>query len=148
MQQDAPAAVTRSSLLALAAHRTPRFYGVILSRTLSGNVRQWIGSALGGEPDERVRRQEFDERGPIPAGELRRRLDETMEAARRTIDALDPATLLERRRVQGFEETKLAILVHVLEHFSYHAGQIAQRTKELGDLDLGFYAGQDLDRRG
>jgi len=33
---------------------------------LTGNVRQWIISGLGGEPDNRQRDQEFTERGPLP----------------------------------------------------------------------------------
>ena len=33
---------------------------------LSGNVRQWIISGLGGEPDVRERDKEFEEDGPFP----------------------------------------------------------------------------------
>jgi len=32
----------------------------------------------------------------------------------------------------------------VIEHFSYHTGQIAIIAKYLKNVDLGFYAGQDL----
>src|SRR5690348_2492933 len=32
---------------------------------LCGNIRQWIISGLGGEPDVREREKEFSERGPI-----------------------------------------------------------------------------------
>src|SRR5882724_3714326 len=37
---------------------------------LAGNVRQWIISGLGGQPDGRDRQREFDERGSIPGAEL------------------------------------------------------------------------------
>ena len=33
---------------------------------LTGNVRQLIGSELGGAPDARDRQAEFDARGPVP----------------------------------------------------------------------------------
>jgi uncharacterized damage-inducible protein DinB len=42
----------------------------------------------------------------------------------------------------------LSILVHVVEHFSYHTGQIAYAVKAGKDLDLGFYRGVDLNRKG
>src|SRR5437868_10305740 len=41
---------------------------------LAGNVRQWIVSGLGGQPDERVRQTEFDEQGTIPKDDLLSRL--------------------------------------------------------------------------
>ena len=37
---------------------------------LTGNIRQWLLSGIGGEPDKRVRQSEFDEVGPLPAAEL------------------------------------------------------------------------------
>ena len=46
--------------------------------------------------------------------------------------------------VQGFNESGMSIVIHVAEHFSYHVGQIVLYTKLLKDVDLGFYAGIDL----
>jgi len=46
--------------------------------------------------------------------------------------------------VQCYVETNLSILVHVIEHFSYHVGQITYITKMLLDIDTGYYAGQSL----
>jgi len=37
-----------------------------------------------------------------------------------------------------------SILIHVIEHFSYHVGQIAYLGKLITDRDLGFYEGMDL----
>src|SRR6266446_1415386 len=37
---------------------------------LTGNVRQWIISGLGGATDQRVRQTEFDQRSMIPKEEL------------------------------------------------------------------------------
>ena len=41
--------------------------------------------------------------------------------------------------VQGFEVTGFSILIHVIEHFSYHTGQISLLTKLMKHQDLGYY---------
>jgi len=111
---------------------------------LLGNVRQQILSGLCGAPDRRRRQEEFDEKGPIPAGELLRRLDALMTEVDQALDRLDPATLLTVRKVQGYEESGLSILVHVIEHFSYHVGQMTYFVKSRKAIDMGYYAGIDL----
>ena len=50
------------------------------------------------------------------------------------------------RIIQGFKETGLSILVHVIEHTSYHTGQVTYITKSLKNVDLKYYEGFDLDR--
>jgi len=115
---------------------------------LSGNVRQYVIATLGGVADVRERQAEFDEKGPLPTAELLGRLEKTMAEASAVIDRLDSATLLRSHRVQGFVETGLSILVHVVEHFSYHTGQIAYIVKSRKNVDLGFYRGRDLNKRG
>jgi uncharacterized damage-inducible protein DinB len=114
---------------------------------LCGNVRQNIVCGLGGAPDDRVRDDEFSETGPIPAAELLARLDRVMADVDLALDGLDPASLLEIRRVQGFEESAVSILVHVVEHFSYHVGQITYFVKSRKAIDLGYYAGFDLNAK-
>ena len=53
--------------------------------------------------------------------------------------------LLKERKVQAFNLSGIGIIIHVVEHFSYHTGQIAYYTKELKNTDLQFYEGLDLD---
>jgi uncharacterized damage-inducible protein DinB len=115
---------------------------------LAGNVRQYVIATLGGLPDVRERQSEFDEKGPLPTPELLGCLETTMAEASGVIDRLDSATLLRSHRVQGFVESGLSILVHVVEHFSYHTGQIAYIVKSRKNVDLGFYRGKDLNQRG
>lgn len=112
---------------------------------LCGNVDQWIYSGLGGYPDHRIRQEEFDEKSRPDKLKLRELLVSTMEKVRPVITGLPQAELLRKRPVQTFEETGLAILVHVTEHFSYHTGQIAYITKMLSGKPLGFYEGIRLD---
>lgn len=114
---------------------------------LSGNVRQWIVSGLGDASDERERASEFEERGPISAEVLMARLEGTLSDAAVTLDRLDPGSLLEKRSIQGYETTGLQALLHVVEHFSYHVGQITHMVKAMKAIDLQYYDGQDLNKR-
>jgi uncharacterized damage-inducible protein DinB len=111
-----------------------------------GNARQWIAHGLGGEPDQRQRQAEFDARGELSKADLIAQLNTTSRAVETALVRLDPGSLLQRRRIQAFSETGLAMLVHVVEHFSYHVGQVALLTKLLTASELGFYSKQDVDR--
>lgn len=113
---------------------------------LCGNVTQWLFSTMGNEMDHRVRQAEFDERGPISSSELKVRVVELMKKTDLILDKLDKGTLMQTYSVQGFRENGVAILVHITEHFSYHVGQITYFVKARKDLDVGYYAGQDLNQ--
>ena len=115
---------------------------------LCGNVRQWIVSGLGGLPDRRNRSSEFGESGPIPAGELVNRLETVMEETNQVLDGLSAEQLVQPVTVQGFEETGLSVLVHVVEHFSYHVGQITYFVKWRKDIDTAYYGGIELNKFG
>jgi len=112
---------------------------------LQGNARQYIVAGLGGAPDQRRRSAEFAETGPLPTAELLSRLDALMAEVEATLDRVDPTSLLEKRRVQGFDESGLSILVHVVEHFSYHVGQISYVVKSRQAVDLQYYDGVNLE---
>jgi uncharacterized damage-inducible protein DinB len=112
---------------------------------LCGNIRQYIVSGLGQQPDTRTRSVEFSVIEGFSKAELLLKLDETLHEADAVIRAADEGRLLMERSVQGFSMTGLAIVIHVVEHYSYHTGQIAFWTKQLRNQDLGFYAGVDLD---
>lgn len=105
---------------------------------LSGNVRQWIVSGLGGEPDRRDRDKEFAERGPLPRRALVTRLRSTVVEAGKVLEGLGTHELTRVYSIQGFRVTGLAAVAHVVEHFAYHTGQIIFISKlKLGE-DLGF----------
>ena len=106
---------------------------------LEGNARQWVVGGLGGAPDRREREREFAERGGVPRARLLSALRATLEEADGVLARLDPAALLEARRIQGLEVTALAAVFHVVEHFSMHTGQIILLTKQLTGGDLAFY---------
>ncbi|TAE47440.1 MAG: DUF1572 domain-containing protein [Bacteroidetes bacterium] len=112
---------------------------------LCGNARQWMLSALGGLPDTRQRQAEFDERGPVARTELLSLLDTLERELSALLDRLGPEDLERMYEVQGFQESGVAILVHVTEHVSYHTGQITYFVKMHTGKDTGYYAGQNLD---
>jgi uncharacterized damage-inducible protein DinB len=105
---------------------------------LAGNVRQWIGSGLGGEPDIRTREREFQEPGPIPRGALLALLEKEVGSACRLLTRLPAADLEKAYVIQGFRVTGLQAVMHVVEHFAYHSGQIIYLTKQRLGTDLKF----------
>ncbi len=111
---------------------------------LCGNIRQYAISALGGAEDLRERDAEFAARNGADKAALLEKLLATVDEAQVTIRNADADNLLRVRSVQGFRLSGLGIVLHVVEHYSYHTGQIAFWTKLLKDKDLGFYAGIDL----
>jgi uncharacterized damage-inducible protein DinB len=111
-----------------------------LALHLMGNVRQWILHGVGGEPDVRLRDSEFAARGGIDSSELKRRLRTTIDEACAVIRAQPPSRLGERIVVQGYNVPVIEAILHVMEHFSGHTGQIIFATKFLTGDDLDFYA--------
>lgn len=114
---------------------------------LCGNMTQYILSGLGGKPDERQREAEFSTSGGLNKEELLARITEVVIQVQQVISQIDETTLLRKRIVQGFEMTGVGIIIHVVEHFSYHTGQIAFWTKLLTNEDLGFYKGMNLNAK-
>jgi uncharacterized damage-inducible protein DinB len=106
---------------------------------LCGNARQWIVAAIGGRPDVRERDKEFATRGGVAIAGLAGRLRETVAEAVAALEALDPNRLTEPVTIQGYDQTVLEAIYHVVEHFSGHTGQIIFATKLMTGSDLGFY---------
>ena len=113
---------------------------------LCGNARQWILSGMGGKPDTRKRDLEFSEEGPMPTANLIQMLDELMAEVEDVLNHFDPTQWTVSRKVQGFDETPIGILLHVVEHFSYHTGQIVYYLKSSKNIDLGLYKDIDLNQ--
>src|SRR5262249_24797702 len=84
---------------------------------LSGNLKQWILSGVGGAPDTRNRPLEFSQRDRIAKEELIRRLDDVAGDVDRALAGVSEDKLLKIRRIQGFEETILSAIFETLSHF-------------------------------
>ncbi|WP_035336782.1 DinB family protein [Dokdonia sp. PRO95] len=111
---------------------------------ICGNMTQYIVSGLGGNPDERNREEEFSTEDGFTKDELLQRLLLTVQTSTTIIDDATPENLLKKRNVQGFELSGTGIVLHAVEHFSYHTGQIAMQVKLVIDQPLGFYEGMNL----
>lgn len=105
---------------------------------LAGNVRQWIVAGLGGAADARHRDLEFSERGPVPRARLVGTLRSAVLEACKVLRRLRAADLAAVSVIQGLRVTGLNALLHVVEHFAFHTGQIVFVTKQLRSRDLGF----------
>lgn len=110
---------------------------------LSGNVRQWIVSGVGGAPDARQRSTEFAARDGDDAPALMADLLDTLRHADAVLAALDARSLGEQRRIQGRDVNVLDAVYHVVEHFSMHTGQIILLTKRYAPGHVQFYEDAD-----
>lgn len=106
---------------------------------LAGNTTQWILAGLGSAADRRDRPAEFAAEDGADGAELCARLAEVVARACDVVDALPTHRWLQPHRIQGYDETGLSAVLHVLEHFSGHAGQIYAWTKQVTGADLRFY---------
>ena len=104
-----------------------------------GNARQWIVCGVGGAADSRNRDAEFAQRDVVPRAELQSLLKKTLDEVDSTLRRFDANSLLARRTIQGSDVSALEAVLHVVEHFSMHVGQILYITKQLTAHDLHFY---------
>ncbi len=121
---------------------------------LCGNVRQWMIAGVGGSADKRDRDREFAERRQLGKDELLALMRTTLTEVDAVLAGLESKTVadadgpLQRRIVpQGFAQTVLDSVFHVVEHFSYHTGQIVFIAKLLAGERIRFYDDRQLDVR-
>ena len=113
---------------------------------LDGNIRQWLISTMSNTKDTRQRSNEFDSENRKSKTELIVILNLLEKDIRKILINIESIDLTKNQTVQCYVESNLSIIVHVIEHFSYHVGQITYITKMLLDIDTGYYAGQELDK--
>ena len=114
---------------------------------LCGNISQYVISSLGETEDKRHRDVEFSATGGFTKDELLKKLEDVVDTAKRIIFDSTPNQLLKIKSVQGFSFSGVGIILHAVEHYSYHTGQIAFWVKQLKNKDLGFYDGLDLNKK-
>lgn len=121
----------------------------VLVLHLTGNVRQWINKSLAGDEFERDRPAEFAQRDPLPTEDIFTGLSQAVARAGEVIDSLTIDQLTAGVTVQGYNVSAVGAVIHVVEHFSLHTGQIVYATKLLINRDLSAYdaQGKRLDGR-
>jgi len=96
-------------------------------------------TSFNKKKDYRIRSEEFSQSKKINKNELKGRLTNLKSEVLVFIDSITEEDLLRRYPVQVYKESGISIIIHVIEHFSYHTGQIAYLTKQIDDKDLKFY---------
>ncbi|TNE53271.1 MAG: DUF1572 domain-containing protein [Bacteroidetes bacterium] len=112
---------------------------------LCGNARQWVLSGIGGVEDNRDRQQEFRPQDNIRKSDLIFLLENLRVNIRQTLREMDPKCLQQEMMIQGFRTTGFSAMIHVIEHFSYHTGQITLLTKWLTGTETKYYDSFNLD---
>lgn len=111
---------------------------------LCGNARQWILSGLGGKPDNRDRDGEFVVHDNIRKSDFIFLLENMKIQLLNCLKDLDEEDLTQVHSIQGFHVTGFSAVIHVIEHFSYHTGQITTLTKLFTGEETGYYDNLDL----
>ena len=111
---------------------------------LQGNMTQYIISTLGGNPDQRERSKEFLE-ASNPKSEVLESFKKCVVKCVETVQGMSDEDLRRSYEVQCFEMTGVSILIHVVEHLSYHTGQITLLTKLFTEKETGYYEGLELE---
>ena len=75
----------------------------------------------------------------MPARRILCELEQVVQRALSILGALDEAALLRRYAIQGYDVSGVAVVFHIVEHFSWHTGQIVHVTKMLRNVDLSLY---------
>jgi uncharacterized damage-inducible protein DinB len=106
---------------------------------LTGNIRQWIVSGIGGEPGDRDRASEFAATSGFTKKELLAGLLTGVAEADKVLAKLDDKDLAREVTIQGRDTNVLAAVYHVVEHFSMHTGQIIMLAKMYAPAPFRFY---------
>lgn len=106
---------------------------------ICGNTTQWILAEFTDLEDRRRRDAEFAACEGASVAELSQQLRDVYRGACDTVDSVSGEEMLAPRAIQGYAETGLSAILHVIEHTSGHAGQIYAWTKQVLDVDLRFY---------
>ena len=101
---------------------------------LAGNVRQLIGSELGGAPDDRDRQAEFDARETVSGADLLATLRAAVADAVAVLTGPAANDWARFCSFRGKPATALGLAVRSVAHFRGHAQEIIHLTRTiLGD---------------
>ncbi|MEM7352227.1 MAG: DinB family protein [Acidobacteriota bacterium] len=97
---------------------------------LAGNLTMWIAKGVGGDAFERHRSAEFAADRSHTRDEMIERLAAVVDRCRQVLDSLEGEPLDRVVEVQGYRLDVLGIILHAVEHMSYHTGQILSLAKQ------------------
>ena len=106
---------------------------------LCGNLRQWVSASIGGVKFQRNRAEEFSARDPIAKADLIAKIRAVVSEVDGVLENLPAHRLLVHYTIQSYSPSGLQAIYHVVEHFSYHLGQVLYIYKLKTGVDPGFY---------
>jgi len=109
---------------------------------LTGNIRQWVLTSLGGHPEVRTRDAEFAARGGVKKKDILDAFSTVLASAKTQLERADD--LLRPITVQGHKTSEMGVWIHMAEHLSYHTGQLIFFAKQLHPKQYDFYGDWDL----
>jgi hypothetical protein len=98
---------------------------------LTGNLRQWVVSGVGGTPDDRNRPAEFSARGTLSKAEILGRLEATIADVTAVLRRTPADEWPRTRRIQGYEVTGLGAALHSVAHCRGHTQEIVYMTRTI-----------------
>ncbi len=116
-----------------------------LIQHLNGNVRQWILSGVGQQLNVRKREEEFIQNFDKTKNVLMEEMKELKIELIHFFENTPTINLQQKITVQNFNLTIFSAIIHVIEHYSYHTGQITTITKLLTNKETGYYEDFTLD---
>jgi len=116
-----------------------------LIQHLNGNVRQWILSGIGKQPNLRNREEEFVQHFEKTKNVLIKEMKGLQNELIDFFENNSTINLQQKITVQNFNLTTFSAIIHVIEHYSYHTGQITTITKLLTNKETGYYENYKLD---
>jgi hypothetical protein len=106
---------------------------------VTGNVRQWMVSGVGGADDVRDRSAEFSSRDVLPKAMLLDQLHQVVGEAKAVLARARADAMLAGRRIQGFKVTGWGAIFSCVPHFAAHTQEIVCLTRmQRGDA-YGFH---------
>lgn len=114
---------------------------------ICGNAKQWMCSAIGGDDDLRERNEEFNTDNFYTKIELIELIENTENSLHTVLSQLTTQDLKVKYVIQGFSVSGFSSIVHVIEHVSYHTGQITLLAKLFTNKSTNYYDEKNLTQR-
>ena len=111
---------------------------------MRGNMQQYIVAGFGQTADLRQRDQEFLLHQDRNKQQMMTALETTIAAAKEALSSSNALQWTRNQTIQGFQLSGAEAVMHAVEHFAYHTGQVAFWVKLNTQKDLAFYAHHDL----
>lgn len=117
-----------------------------LIQHIIGNCTQWVCAGLFNQIDIRNRDAEFQKSYTKTKKELNCDLYDCEEKLKNCISTLSLKEINQSYTIQGITSSGFSVLTHVIEHTSYHTGQVTLLAKWYSNQQPNYYGGLDLNK--